>query len=425
MTNDAIRDVLDAARAAQRASRWVGSLPTRARNAALEALAGRLESSRDEILHANARDVADARAAGIGDAKIRRLALSPESIAALAEGVQQVAALPDPIGAVTRETTTPAGLRVRKVRAPLGVVMMIYESRPGVTVDAFSLCFKAGNACILKGGREAARSNEALARCVRESLRAIGAGADEAAAMTLVTTSDRDAIRALLALEGVVDLAIPRGGEALIRFVHEHARVPTVQHFHGVCHVFAHAAADQAMALDVIATAKTSAPATCNAVECALIDEPIAGALVPRLARRAEQDGFTIRGDRRVVELAGASPAVTPADERDWGREFLDLTLAVRVVAGLDGAVEHIARYGSRHTEAIITEDAAAAEDFVNRVDASCTLVNASTRFNDGFQLGLGAEIGISTSKIHAYGPMGLEELTTQRWVVLGSGQTR
>lgn len=413
------------ARAAHAASRWVATASTEKKNAILRDLADRIEADRASILGANAQDMAEAKKAGLAPAKLRRLAMTERSIAALAAGVRTVAALPDPVGAVTRDDVVPSGLRARKVRCPLGVVMMIYEARPGVTIDAFSLCFKAGNACVLKGGHEAARSNTALARLAHEALRAHGAGEAETAALSLVTTNDREQIRALLGLEGVIDLVIPRGGESLIRFVHEHARVPTVQHFRGVCHIYVHAAADLAMALEIIATAKTSAPAACNAVECALIDEAIADEFLPRLIARAGADGFEIRGDARTLSLAAGAAHVHAADADDWGREYLDLILAVRVVGGLDAALEHIARFGSHHTEAIVTRDERAAAEFTRRVDASCALVNASTRFNDGFQLGLGAEIGISTSKIHAYGVMGLEELTTQRWIVTGAGQTR
>ncbi|MEL7473872.1 MAG: glutamate-5-semialdehyde dehydrogenase, partial [Planctomycetota bacterium] len=377
------------------------------------------------LLDANAEDMHAARVADLPEAKLRRLELTDRSIRQLADGIRQVSALPDPVGLVTRDDTVESGLRVRKVRAPLGVVMMIYEARPGVTVDAFSLCFKAGNACVLKGGREAQRSNECLAELTHRVLRAHGADDTTAQALTLVTTSDRDAIKALLGLEGVVDLVIPRGGETLIRFVHEHARVPTIQHFQGVCHVYVDASADLDRALDMIATAKTSAPATCNATECALVHESIADRLLPRLIDRADRDGFEIRGDERVLAHANGSAHVVPATDDDWGAEFLDLVLAVRVVPTLDDAIDHIARHGSLHSESVVAQDQGVIEAFTRRVDASCVLINASTRFNDGFQLGLGAEIGISTSKIHAFGPMGLEELTTQRWVVTGDGHTR
>lgn len=407
------------AAAARAAARRLAALDTGAKNTLLAELADRIDRRRDGILAANEADMAEAEAAGLAAAKLKRLRLTASGLAQLCEGVRQVAALPDPVGQVTREYDVPSGLHVRKVRAPLGVILMIYEARPGVTIDAFALCFKSGNACILKGGREAARSNEALARTVREALRDHGL---PESAISLITTSDRDQLRQLLTLDQYIDLVIPRGGESLIRFVHEHSRIPTVQHFHGVCHAFVDASADMDQALAVCVSAKTSAPATCNALECVLVHEAIAPQFVPRLVQRFAAEGVEVRGDETVQRLA---PQVVPAQPGDWGREFLDLIVAVRVVRGLDEAVDHIARYGSNHTDAILTRDEASAAQFTQRVQSSCVLVNASTRFNDGFQLGLGAEIGISTCRIHAYGPMGLEELTTQRYIVEGSGQTR
>jgi glutamate-5-semialdehyde dehydrogenase len=407
------------AAAAREASRRLAFLPTDEKNAALLDLASGLESRRGEVLAASARDMAAAERAGLGGPKLRRLELGEKGLTQLIEGVRQVAALPDPVGEVTRDRVVPSGLRVRKVRAPLGVIMMIYEARPGVTIDAFALCFKAGNACILKGGREAAESNAVLARIARDALQ--GCGLPEAA-LTLITTSDRDEIRQLLSMESQIDLVIPRGGESLIRFVHEHSRIPTVQHFQGVCHALVDASADLEMALDICVTGKTSAPATCNALECVLVHEEVARRFVPALAERCAAAGVELRGDGLVTSLA---PSAKQAVEDDWGREFLDLILAARVVKGLDEAIAHIQRYGSGHTDAIITKDRASAERFTAEVQSSCVLVNASTRFNDGFQLGLGAEIGISTSRVHAFGPMGLEELTTQRYVVEGSGQVR
>jgi glutamate-5-semialdehyde dehydrogenase len=404
---------------ARQAAARVATLATQDKDAVLLDLAAALEQQVHAVLAANARDLESARAAGLPDAKLRRLALGEAAIRQMADGLRQVAALPDPVGRVTRDEQRPSGLRVRKVRCPLGVILMIYEARPNVTVDAFALCFKAGNACLLKGGREALHSNSLLAELARGALRCRRA---PEAALALLTTSDRDEIRSLLALEQYIDLAIPRGGAELIRFVHEHARVPTVQHFHGVCHIFVEANADLDRALDVCATAKTSAPATCNAVEAILVDRAVAERFVPRLCDRYARAGVEVRGDAEVCRLA---PGARPAAEDDWGREFLDLIVAVRVVAGLDDAIAHIRRHGSNHTDAILTADADAAERFVHEVQSSCALVNASTRFNDGYQLGLGAEIGVSTSKIHAYGPMGLEELTTQRYVVTGDYQTR
>lgn len=407
------------ARSAREASRTCARLSTEVKNAALHDLAARVEIESADILAANQKDLDAARSAGLGDAKLRRLTLSESAVKQMAEGLRQVADLPDPVGRVTRDDTVPSGLHVRKVRCPIGVVMMIYEARPNVTVDAFALCFKSGNACILKGGKEARHSNEKLAALARDSLGASGAPAD---AITLLTSSDREELKALLRMSDDVDLVIPRGGTELIRFVHEHSRIPMVQHFHGVCHIFVDASADVDRAVQVCATAKTSGPATCNAVECLLIHEKIAPSLLPMLAVRLEKDGVELRGDEAVRRFA---PKAGPAAPDDWGREFLDLIVACRVVKDVGEAIAHIQRYGSNHTDAILTADAAAAKRFCEEVQSSCTLVNASTRFNDGFQLGLGAEIGISTSRVHAYGPMGLEELTTQRYIVDGDYQSR
>jgi len=407
------------ARDARAAAGRIATVSTEVKDACLLDLAGRLDEHVDSILAANALDMRDAESSGVGDAKLRRLKLTEESVHQIADGLRQVVSLPDPVGQVTRDQTVPSGLRVRKVRCPLGVIMMIYEARPSVTVDAFALCFKAGNACILKGGREARRSNEVLADLAAQSLEAHDLPRD---ALTLLTTSDRDAIKHLLTLEQYIDLVIPRGGEALIRFVHEHSRIPTVQHFHGVCHIFVDESADLDRAIEICVTAKTSAPATCNAVEAILIHQNIADAFVPKLVERFVQEGVEVRGGEPVRNHASQ---VVPATEDDWGKEFLDLIVAIAIVADLQAAVAHIQRYSSGHTDAILTRDPENARLFTERVQSSCTLVNASTRFNDGFQLGLGAEIGISTSKIHAYGPMGLEELTTQRYVVFGDGHAR
>ncbi len=409
---------------ARHASRVVETLPGRTKDAVLRSLADSLEARAGEILEANAQDMEAARAAGLPGAKLRRLELTGASLGRMAEGVRQIASMPDPVNQVSRSWDVPvSGLHVERVRAPLGVVAMIYEARPGVTIDAFALCFKAGNACLLKGGREANRSNEALAGLAREALSAGGVPVE---ALSLITTSDRDEIRHMLTLSDAIDLVIPRGGESLIRFVHEHSRIPTVQHFRGVCHIYVDASADVGEAVEICVTAKTSAPATCNAVECVLVHGSIADRFVPRFAERCRAEGVEIRGDERVCALgAGAGVGVVAAGDDDWGREYLDLIVAARVVDSMDAAIEHIARYGSNHTEAILTGDDRAGAAFCRRVTSSCVLVNASTRFNDGFQLGLGAEIGISTSRVHWYGPMGVEGLTTERFVVRGRGQRR
>lgn len=410
----------DMARRASDAARLVADLSTDVRNAVLIDLADRVAANEDAILKANQEDMAASEAAGLDAPKLKRLKLTKEGLAQMRDGLKQVASLEDPVGAVTRSYAVPSGLGVEKVRTPLGVIAMIYEARPGVTVDAFTLCFKAGNACLLKGGKEADRSNRFLAGLIKESLAAHGAPED---AMFAMTSSDREDLRRMLTLSDDIDLVIPRGGAGLIRFVHEHSRIPTIQHFHGVCHVYVDKSADLNKALEIVATGKTSAPATCNSTECVLVHADVAESFVPRLAERAANDGVEIRGDDRFRALGGDT--VKPAAEDDYGAEFLDLILAAKVVDSFDDAVDHIGRFSSGHTEAIVATDQATAETFCRRVRSSCVLVNASTRFNDGFQLGLGAEIGISTSRIHAYGPMGLEGLTIERYVVRGEGQTR
>lgn len=407
------------ATAAREASRVLAATPTQTKNRVLRDFADELVAASDAILAANRSDMERARANGLAASKLKRLELSSTSIQQLATGLRQVADLPDPVGAVTSEKRVPSGLRVRRVRVPLGVVCMIYEARPGVTADAFALCFKSGNACLLKGGREAGDSGAVIATVARRVLRA---HALPESAITLITSSDREELKSILRLDTLIDLVIPRGGEDLIRFVAEHSRIPTIQHFKGVCHVYVDKAADLDRAINVCVTAKTSAPATCNAAECYLIDRAIAAEFLPRLAGALADAGVEARGDeasRRIV------PSLARAAADDFGREFLDLVAAISIVDGVRGAIEHINRYGSRHTEAILSRDAAAIDAFRAGVDASCVVANASTRFNDGFQLGLGAEIGISTTKLHAYGPMGLEELTTQRFEVDGDYQTR
>jgi glutamate-5-semialdehyde dehydrogenase len=389
------------------------------KNAGLLDLAARIERCAPQLRAANEQDLSAARQAGLPEARLRRLTLSDAALKQMADGLRQVAALDDPVGQVTRRQTLPSGIEVRKVRCPLGVILMIYEARPNVTVDAFALCFKSGNACLLKGGREALRSNQALAALAAEALAAHGA---PRAALSLLAASDREELKSLLRLNQFIDLVIPRGGAELIRFVLEHSRIPVVQHFQGVCHIFVDESADPARAVEVCATAKTGAPAACNAVETVLVHERIAPRFVPALARRLADEGVELRGDPAVRALA---PQAVPAAVEDWGREFLDLILAVKVVPGLDAAIDHIRAFGSSHTDAILSADPGNQRRFLERVQSSCTLVNASTRFNDGYSLGLGAEIGISTSRIHAYGPMGLEELTTQRYLVQGDYHTR
>jgi glutamate-5-semialdehyde dehydrogenase len=413
----------------------VAMISTKVKNAVLVSLADLIGERSSEILSANTSDLGAARAAGLPKPKLARLELTQPAIGQLAEGVRQVAALPDPVGVITRHTgpkATPSHLDVRKVRAPLGVIAMIYEARPGVTIDAFALCFKAGNACILRGGKEALRSNAVLSMLAQEALRAHDCPAE---ALANISGGSREELATLLTLDTLIDLVIPRGGRELIELVARSSRVPTVQHYQGICHIYVDETADLDQAVEICATAKTSAPATCNALECILVHRNIAEAFIPRMLERYREAGVQVRATPIVMALAPASVRevvdggnLQLAQPDDFGREFLDLIVAMRTVDSLDDAIDHIATYGSNHTEAILTRDlgpGGAAERFTARVQSSCVVVNASTRFNDGFQLGLGAEIGISTSKIHAYGPMGLEELTTQRWIAVGSGQTR
>mgnify|MGYP002777638365 CR=1 FL=1 len=401
------------------ASTILAGLDTQLKNALLNDLADAIDRDSHAVLDANRSDLRSATERGLSEAKTRRLTLSASSISQLSAGIRQVAALPDPVGTCTQERVVPSGLKVRRVRVPLGVVCMIYEARPGVTVDAFALCFKSGNACLLKGGREAFESNRALSEIVHQTLRRHSL---PEASLTLLTSTDRQQMKELLQLDTLIDLVIPRGGEELIRFVAENSRIPTIQHFKGVCHIFVDAGADVERALRVCLTAKASAPATCNAAECFLIHQRIAQSFLPQLVRGARDAGIELRACERSLRI---DPTLRHATADDFGREFLDMVAAVRIVDDVHEAITHIRRYGSRHTEAILSNDQGAINDFRRGVDASCVVVNASTRFNDGFQLGLGAEIGISTTKLHAYGPMGLEELTTQRFEVGGDYQTR
>ena len=411
-----IRRIAEAARGA---ARIVAKAPAATRRAALVAIAGELEASRAEILEANARDVAAGTAAGLSAALVDRLLLDERRLAGLAHAVREIADAPELLGRVERAETRPNGLAIERVRIPLGVIAMIYEARPNVTTDAAALCLKAGNACILRGGREALETNRALMRAVQAGLVAADLPAE---AVQLVPIVDRDAIIDLVKLDGLVDLVIPRGGEGLIRFVAEHARVPVIKHYKGVCHVYVHAAAELESALRIVENAKVSRPGVCNAVETVLIDRAIAPAFVPKLVERLAGT-VELRGDDTVRDLGGER--VRAATEDDWYAEYLDLVLAVRVVDDLNAAIAHIEHYGSSHTESILTADPAAAERFVREVDSSTVMVNASTRFADGGELGLGAEIGISTTRLHAYGPMGAEGLTTTKFVVRGTGQIR
>ena len=389
------------------------------RTHALVAISAAIDRHRPAILAANAKDLAAAREAGVAPAMLDRLLLDDRRITGLARAVADIAAAPEVLARVERSETRPNGLEIQRVRIPLGVIAMIYEARPNVTTDAAALCLKAGNACILRGGREALESNRALLAAVQDGL---VAGELPIETVQLVPMTDREAIAELVKLDDLIDLCIPRGGEGLIRYVTDHARVPVIKHYKGVCHIYVHAAADLALAAAIIENAKVQRPGVCNAVETVLIDRAIAETFVPQLVARLVPT-VELRGDDFVRALGGA--AVRPATEEDWYAEYLDLILAVRVVDGFDAAVAHIERYGSNHTESILTTDREVGERFIREVDSSTVIVNASTRFADGGELGLGAEIGISTTRLHAYGPMGAEGLTTTKFVIRGTGQIR
>jgi glutamate-5-semialdehyde dehydrogenase len=383
------------------------------------AAAEALKARAGEVLDANARDVGIAPGYGLNAAAVDRLTLNPKRLDAIRKALAEVANLPDPVGEVIESSRRPNGLEVSRVRVPLGVIFMIYESRPNVTADAAALCVKSGNAAILRGGKEAFHTNRALHRVLADALAEVGLPAE---AVQLVPTTDRAAVGHLLKMPDRIDLAIPRGGEGLIRRVAEEAEMPVLKHYTGNCHVYVDASADVDMAVKVVVNAKAQRPGVCNAAETLLVHRVIAPAFLPRAAEALARAGVELRGDEASRALV---PSMTPARPEDWDTEYLDLILAVGVVDSLAEAVEHIARHGSGHTEAILTRDLSAARRFVAEVDSSAVMVNASTRFNDGGQLGLGAEIGISTDKFHARGPCGLRELTSSKWVVYGDGQIR
>jgi glutamate-5-semialdehyde dehydrogenase len=415
MMSDIKQQALQCRAAAQR----IAQLATAEKNDLLRAMAAALEADEAPILEANATDLAAAREKGLSGAMLDRLKLDSRALIAIADALRDVADLPDPVGLVTRQDVRPNGISVERVRVPLGVIAMIYEARPNVTADAAALCLKAGNGVILRGGSEAIHSNTAIAASLKGALRQAGL---PDAALTLITDLRREAMLELLQLTDIVDLAIPRGGEGLIRFVAEHARVPVIKHYKGVCHLFVDASADQDLALRLLIDGKVSRPSACNSLETLLVHADIAGDFLPAAASALGERSVEVRGDARSSELmAGAKPVT----EDDYAAEFLDLVIAVRVVDSLDDAIAHIRQYGSDHTEVIATRDEGNAERFVHSLRSAVVMVNASSRFSDGGELGLGAEIGISTTRLHAYGPMGLEALTVERFVVRGSGQTR
>lgn len=411
--------ITELGQAAKKASRVLRKTERAAKDEALLLMAERLLERKEGIIRENKKDLALARETGLSPAMMDRLTLNDKTLKSMADGLREVSALPDPVGEVTGMWKRPNGLTVGRVRIPLGVIGFIYESRPNVTADAAALCLKSGNSVILKGGSEAFHSNMILERILKEALSETGLP-DKA--VQVVPTTDRDAVRVLLGLDQYVDIIIPRGGEGLIRYVVENSRIPVLKHYKGVCHVYVDEFADLNMASEVCFNAKVQRPGVCNAMETMLVHEKIAGEFLPAMGKRFRDAGVELRGCPETVKIL---PYAKAAIESDWPEEFLDLILAVKVVSGMDEALDHIERYGSNHTEAIITRDYDRSRRFLAEVDSSLVLVNASTRFNDGFQLGLGAEIGINTSKLHAFGPMGLEELTTTKFIAYGDGQLR
>ena len=412
-------EILQVARKAREAGYVLANLPTSTKNAALEEMAKALHQSASKLKKANAIDVTAARKAGLSPAMIDRLTLSESTLRGMANSLKEVALLPDPVGEVSKMWKRPNGLWVGKMRIPLGVIGIIYESRPNVTSDAAGLCLKAGNAVILRGGSEAIHSNLAIGEILQRvgNQHGIPAGA-----IQIIPTTSRRAVEEMLQLEEYIDVIIPRGGEDLIRFVVSHSKIPVIKHYKGVCHVFVDATADLEMAQAISYNAKVQRPGVCNAMETLLVHRDIASRFLPPMAEKFRAAGVELRGcpeSRRILKFIKA------AREADWGAEYLDLILTVRVVAGLEETIAHIIRYGSSHTESIVTRDYTNAQRFLKEVPSSTVLVNASTRFSDGFELGLGAEIGISTTKLHAFGPMGVEDLTTSKFIVYGSGQIR
>jgi glutamate-5-semialdehyde dehydrogenase len=409
---------------ARASARLLAAAPVAARNAALTALARNLRAAGDELAAANRIDIDAARAAGLAPALVERLELGRATVETVALGCEQIAAMADPIGEITGLREQPSGIRVGRMRVPIGVFAMIYESRPNVTIEAAALAIKSGNACILRGGSEAIASNVALCKLVQAALAEAGLPAD---AVQLVTTTDRAAVGLLLAARESIDLIIPRGGKSLIERVAREATVPVLKHLDGNCHVYVDAHADLAMALAIVDNAKTQKLSPCNAAESLLVHEAVAASFLPAIGAVFAAKGIEMRGDARSLDLLrrveGAKLVV--ATDADWSEEYLAAVISVKVVGSLDVAIDHVNRHGSHHTDAIVTDSHAAAMRFLREVDSASVMVNASTRFADGFEYGLGAEIGISTDKLHARGPVGLEGLTSQKWVVLGQGETR
>lgn len=412
--------VLEIVKKAKAASRSIAVMSTALKNTILLEVGKALVANKEALLSANSKDMAAGQAKGLSAAMLNRLQLTDKTISDMVQGLHEVAALEDPVGEVDDMRRRPSGITVGRMRVPLGVILMIYESRPNVTIDAAALCLKAGNAVILRGGSEAIHSNLALAAVLQDVLGKYGV---DPAIVQVLSFTEREGIDYLLQQEEYIDLVIPRGGEGLIRAVTEKSRIPVLKHYKGVCHCFVDKNADQEMALHIIVNGKVQRPGVCNALEGVLVHRAIADEFIPKLAETLHAKNVRMYGCPSSCVLS--SEMIHPAAETDWGREFLDLALIVRVVADMDEAMDYIDRYGSRHTEIIITESYERSQRFLREVDASAVMVNASSRFNDGGQFGLGAEIGISTTKLHAYGPMGLKELTTRKFIVYGAGETR
>ena len=404
---------------ARMAARRLAVAETGQKNAALFALSDILIEDAKTLLAANARDLSSGRERGLDAALMDRLELTPQRIEAMASGVREIAELPDPVGEVFDMKTRPSGIQVGRMRVPLGVVGIIYESRPNVTADAAALCLKSGNACILRGGSEALNSNQAIARCIDRALRSVGLPTD---AVQVIDITDREVVGDLLSMPQYVDVVIPRGGKSLVAFVSDNARVPVIKHLDGICHVYIDSAADVEKALAVAVNAKTQRLGTCNTMETLLVDRTLAAAILPELERIYIEHGIELRGCEQTRRIIGSA---RPATAQDWDTEYLGPILSIRVVEGLDEAIEHIDRHSSKHTDAIVTENLSHARRFVREVDSSSVMVNASTRFADGYEYGLGAEIGISTDKFHARGPVGLDGLTSIKWIVFGDGHVR
>jgi glutamate-5-semialdehyde dehydrogenase len=411
--------VLETVKMTHQAARDAAKLPMKAKEALLKDIAQKLRENRDYLQSENAKDVEAAKQKGISKAMIDRLTLSDNVIEQTASGMEEIAAFPDPVGEIVKMWTRPNGMQVGRMRIPLGVIGIIYESRPNVTADAGALCLKSGNAVILRGGSEANISNKAIVEIFKQTLREHGINPD---VINLLPSTDREAILHMLQLEDYIDLIIPRGGEELIRFVAQNSRIPVIKHYKGVCHLYIDSAADPDMAAKLTVNSKVQRPGVCNSLETLLVHKDAAGDMLPRIARELTQAGVELRGCDKSKALV---PEMKAATEDDWYAEYLDLILAVKVVDDIDAAIDHIAKYGSLHTETIVTRDYNAAQKFLKEVNSSSVIVNAATRMSDGYVYGLGAEVGISTTKIHSYGPMGIEDLTTTKFIVLGSGQIR